>query len=34
MASSQKPIRMDIEGMANLIMQQGRIPCLVNSKEV
>ncbi|MBQ8498675.1 CofH family radical SAM protein [Chlamydia sp.] len=34
MASSQKPIRMDIEGMANLITQQGRIPCLVHSNIV
>ncbi|CRH48624.1 biotin synthase [Chlamydia trachomatis] len=34
MASSQEPIRMDIEGMSHLIIQHGRIPCLVNSKTV
>jgi radical SAM domain protein, CofH subfamily len=31
MSSSKEPIRMDIEGMAKLITQQGRIPCLVSS---
>ncbi|SPN73633.1 hypothetical protein,putative menaquinone biosynthesis protein, SCO4494 family,Radical SAM superfamily [Chlamydia serpentis] len=34
MASSQKPIKMDIEGMAALIKKQGKIPCLTNSKDV
>ncbi|WP_348663768.1 CofH family radical SAM protein [Chlamydia vaughanii] len=34
MASSKQTIRMDIEGMASLIKQQGRIPCLTNSKDV
>lgn len=34
MASSNQNIKMDIEGMANLIKEQGRIPCLTNSKDV
>ncbi|EPP35445.1 radical SAM domain, CofH subfamily protein [Chlamydia ibidis] len=34
MASSGQSIKMDIEGMENLIRQKGRIPCLTNSKNV
>lgn len=34
MASSKQKIKMDIAGMENLIKQQGRIPCLTNSKNV
>ena len=34
MASLGYPVKLDIEGMANLIQKQGRIPCLTNSKNV
>ncbi|ETR80414.1 hypothetical protein X556_0272 [Chlamydia pneumoniae B21] len=34
MASSKEPIKMDAEGMAALITQQGRTPCLTNSSHV
>ncbi|WP_100934611.1 CofH family radical SAM protein [Candidatus Chlamydia corallus] len=33
-ASSKEPVKMDIEGMAALIKQQGKTPCLTNSSHV